>query len=92
MSRNKKRRHTSEWVEYDEAGPTRKERNADPESYDSRRRKGLAERKKVKSVFQKDQDAKAANKGKGQDNGHARGRLADKIRKLNAEKATGTNS
>ncbi len=91
MSRNKKRRHTSEWVEYDEAGPTRKERNADPESYDSRRRKGLAERKKVKSVFQKDQDAKAVKKGK-QDNGHARGPLADKIRKLNAAKATGTNS
>lgn len=85
MSRSKKRRHTSEWVEYDEAGPTRSAKLTDPESYESRKRKGLAERKKVKSVFQKEQD----KAGKGQDqrgNGHARGRLADKIRKLNAQK------
>jgi len=91
MTRQKKRRHTREWVEFDESGPSRKERRADPDSYESRKRKGLTERKKTKSVFQKDLDAKA-KKTPQKDNGHARGRLADKIRKLNAEKENSNES
>ena len=85
MSRQKKRRHTREWVEFED-GPSRKEKLANPNSYESRKRKAKAEQKKNKSVFQKEQDAKAAAKAKQPENSHARGRLADKIRKLNAEK------
>ena len=85
MTRAKRRRHTREWVEFED-GPSRKEKLSNPNSYESRKRKAMAERKKNKSVFQKDQDAKAASGSKQPENSHARGRLADKIRKLNAEK------
>lgn len=85
MSRTKKRRHTREWVEFED-GPSRKDKLSNPNSYESRKRKALAEKKKHKSVFQKEQDANAANQGGQKANTHARGRLADKIRKLNANK------
>ncbi|MBY4678416.1 hypothetical protein [Marinobacterium arenosum] len=86
MSRLKKRRHTREWVEFEENGPSRRERLANPDSYESRKRRALAEKKKNKSVFQKEQE-KAESGSKQQGGNHARGPLADKIRKLNADKA-----
>lgn len=85
MSRTKKRRHTREWVEYEETGPSRKKKLVDPESYESRKRKALADKKKNKTSYQKDLDSKAGDNGN-KGGSHARGRLADKIRKLNAEK------
>lgn len=86
MSRIKKRRHTREWVEYAETGPSRRERLSDPDSYESRKRRALAEKKKQKSVYQKQLEKEQAGGGE-QGGSHARGRLADKIRKLNAQQA-----
>ncbi|MCV6590402.1 MAG: hypothetical protein OIF57_15470 [Marinobacterium sp.] len=90
MTRQKKRRHTREWVEFED-GPSRKDKLSNPDSYESRKRKAKAEQKKNRSVFQKVQDAKAAANGGQKENSHARGRLADKIRKLNAQNTVDSN-
>ena len=83
MTRAKKSRKAKGFI--DDRGPSRKERLADPDSYDSRRRKSVEKRKKPKSVYEKhreqvesEENTNAASKGKT--------RLADKIRRLNEAK------
>ncbi len=82
MARIKKSRKATGFI--DNSGPSRSERLADPESYDSRRRKAQAEKKKNASVYEK-QRQDSASSG---DNPSAerKTRLADKIRKLNEDK------
>ncbi|WP_409526306.1 hypothetical protein [Nitrincola sp. MINF-07-Sa-05] len=88
MTRIKKQRRAANLIVLDKT-PKKKERLADPDSYESRKLKALVKRKKHKSVFQKAQeqqtreerDAEAGRRG-----GRALGPLADKIRKMNAKK------
>lgn len=84
MPRIKKSRKAKGFI--DDSGPSRQERLADPESYDSRKRKALEEKKKKhKSVYEKKREAEKADKNK---NGQSerKTRLADKIRQLNKDK------
>jgi len=81
MSRLKKSRKAKGFIPNE--GPTRNERLADPESYDSRRRKALGKKKKNVSVFEKQRQAEAS--GAEQQTPERKTRLADKIRKLNKE-------
>lgn len=86
MSRTKKkRRHVSQYIQED-AGPTKAERLANPGSYEARKRKALKESKKPKSVYQKELEKQEAAKKQDSSDQRKGGRLADKIRKLNAEK------
>ncbi len=87
MSRVKKKRsHTNQYI-FEDAGPSKGERLANPESYESRKKKALAERKKKRSVYQKELDKQKEEQQKqSQDNRPRGGRLADKIRKMNADK------
>ena len=84
MTRIKKSRKAKGFI--DEEGPNRRERLADPESYDSRRRKAQQERKKHKSVYEKHQEAEAANANGDKSGNQRQTRLSDKIRRLNAAK------
>ena len=82
MARIKKSRKAKGFI--DDSGPNRRERLADPESYDSRRRKALEKKKRHPSVYEKEK----AQSDEGQSAQEQRKtRLADKIRKLNKEKA-----
>ena len=83
MPRIKKSRKAKGFI--DDSGPSRQERLADPESYDSRKRKALEEKKKKhKSVYEKQREAEKANKNNAQ--AERKTRLADKIRRINKEK------
>ena len=80
MARIKKSRKATGFI--DNSGPSRSEKLADPDSYDSRRRKAQEKKKRHQSVYEK-------QKEKGDDAAVAeqpKTRLADKIRKLNEEK------
>ncbi|MBP0048713.1 hypothetical protein H9C73_08180 [Marinobacterium sp. AK62] len=89
MSRSKKSRKTGAFMTVLERKPKKQELLADPTSKESRRKKLKEQRKKQKSVFEKAQatqkaaerDAQAGRRG----TRHG-GPLAEKIRKLNAEK------
>lgn len=84
MPRIKKSRKAKGFI--DDSGPSRQERLADPESYDSRKRKALEEKKKKhKSVYEKQRDAEKADKNKNAQS-ERKTRLADKIRRMNKEK------
>ncbi len=83
MTRLKKSRKAKGFI--DDSGPSRSERLADPESYDSRRRKAQAEKKKNKSVYQKQRDAEKSQHTSAPEQ-KRKTRLSDKIRKLNQEK------
>ena len=61
--------------------PRRSEKLADPDSYESRKRKNLEQKKKRKSVYQKAVDAE---QDKGQQQAERKTPLADKIRRLKA--------
>ncbi|WP_261840789.1 hypothetical protein [Aliamphritea ceti] len=81
MSRTKKKRTGGQpviWLD----GPRRSEKLADPESYESRKRKNLDKKKKVKSVFEKHQDE---NSQEGNGSEQRKTRLSDKIRKIKKE-------
>ncbi len=85
MTRLKKSRKAKGFI--NDRGPSRRERLADPDSYDSRRRKSQQDRKKQKSVFDKHQEAEA-DQARNDQVGQARQtRLADKIRRLNETKS-----
>ncbi len=78
MSRVKKKRTGGQpviWLD----GPRRSEKLADPDSYESRKRKNLEKKKKVKSVFDKHQDENSQGES---DADQRKTRLSDKIRKL----------
>ncbi|WP_027856517.1 hypothetical protein [Marinobacterium jannaschii] len=89
MSRTKKKRSDANVIIFENA-PRRSEKLADPDSYESRKKRALEKKKKNKSVYAKtlEENKKAENKG-AQAN---RGPLADKIRKLNAAKAKSENA
>ncbi|WP_292950516.1 MULTISPECIES: hypothetical protein [unclassified Neptuniibacter] len=82
MARIKKSRKATGFI--DNSGPSRSEKLADPDSYESRRRKAQAEKKKNASVYEKQRQ----NSDNSDDNQPAerKTRLADKIKKLNEEK------
>lgn len=87
MTREKKTRSMKGKIKLDKGGPTKTDRLTDPQSYDSRKKKALKDSKKQRSVYQKELD-KQKESGADGESGQApkRGPLADKIRKLNAEK------
>lgn len=86
MSRTKKKRSQVNQYIFEDAGPSKAERLANPNSYDARKKKALKDRKKNKSVYEKVQDEARKADEKNSSQGPRGGRLADKIRKLNAEK------
>lgn len=86
MSRIKKSRGNTFQVIFADTGPSKTERLANPDSYESRKKKAQSKDKKNRSVYQKEldkQQAEAENAENGRPKG---GRLADKIRKMNAKK------
>ncbi len=86
MSRQKKKRSfVSQYLPADEV-ISKSERLADPDSYESRKKKAAEKKKKHKSVYQKKVEAEKAQSGGNEDSGRKGGRLADKIRKLNEQK------
>ena len=89
MSRTKKKRSDANVIIFENA-PRRSEKLADPDSYESRKKRALDKKKKNKSVYAKalEESKKAGSQG-GQAN---RGPLAEKIRKLNAAKAKAENA
>ena len=81
MSRVKKKRTGGQPVTWLDQ-PRRSEKLADPDSYESRKRRNLDKKKKVKSIYDKHQDD-AKDQQNNLDDGKTR--LADKIRKLKTE-------
>lgn len=81
MSRLKKSRKAKGFIPNE--GQTRNERLADPDSYDSRRRKALGKKKKNLSTFEKQRQAEASEAE--QQAPERKTRLADKIRNLKKE-------
>ena len=81
MTRKKKTRSGGGQTVYIDV-PRRSEKLADPESYESRKRKNLDQKKKKKSVYQKAVEADQ-NNGSGQQQRETP--LAEKIRRLKAE-------
>ncbi len=86
MTRVKKKRSDANRIEWGETAPRRSEKLADPTSYESRKRRSLDNRKKQKSVYEKqlEKEEREARLKAQQPRG---GRLAEKIRRLNREKA-----
>jgi hypothetical protein len=84
MSRLKKSRKAKGFIPSEE--PSRRELRADPDSYDSRRRKAAENKKKNKSVFEKQREAEK-NSNQQTDADKRKTRLQDKIRRLNKEKS-----
>lgn len=84
MARIKKSRKATGFI--DNSGPSRSEKLADPDSYDSRRRKAQAEKKKNASVYEK-QRQNEADSAENQPV-ERKTRLADKIKKLNEDKSS----
>lgn len=83
MSRLKKSRKAKGFI--DDSGPSRKERLADPESYDSRRRKSQEKKKKKPSVYEKLRQQEINASGN-ETAAERKTRLAEKIKKLNQDK------
>jgi len=82
MSRKKKTRSGGGQTVFIDA-PRRSEKLADPDSYESRKRKNLEQKKKQKSVYEKERAA-AANATSTEER---KTRLADKIRRLKQNEA-----
>lgn len=91
MTRLKKQRRMANKIVLDKT-PKKQERLADPDSYESRKQRAMAKKKKHQSVEQKRINAKPTKSAIQRDTEAGRrgerqgGRLAEKIRKLNAEK------
>lgn len=88
MTRLKKLRRTTERVEVEKT-PKKKERLSDPDSYESRKHVALKKRKKQLSVYEKARIAaeqEARNVAAGKRGAHNTGPLAEKIRRINAQK------
>ena len=83
MSRLKKSRKAKGFIPNEE--PNRREKLADPESYESRRRRAMEKKKKHKSVFEKQREAEK-NSGQQTEAEQRKTRMQEKIRKLNQEK------
>lgn len=91
MTRLKKQRRMANKIVLDKT-PKKQERLADPDSYESRKQRAMAKKKKHQSVEQKRINAKPTQSAIERDTQAGRrgersgGRLAEKIRKLNADK------
>lgn len=91
MTRLKKQRRMANKIVLDKT-PKKQERLADPDSYESRKQRAMAKKKKHQSVEQKRINAKPTKSAIERDTEAGRrgerkgGRLAEKIRKLNAQK------
>ncbi|MCP4596768.1 hypothetical protein [Neptuniibacter sp.] len=83
MTRLRKSRKAKGFI--DNEGPSRNERLADPNSYESRRRKAQEKKKKHTSVYEKERQAEKNNASDDKTT-ERKTRLADKIKKLNKEK------
>lgn len=77
MSRIKKKRTSPKPIFLDI--PRRSEKLADPDSYESRKRRNLEQKKKHKSVYEKAREAEQADNS---DDAQRQTPLADKIRRL----------
>ncbi|MGB0733479.1 MAG: hypothetical protein ACPGPF_06925 [Pontibacterium sp.] len=91
MTRIKKSRGAGNRLIFDDSFTPKSERLADPDSYESRKKKANEKKKRHRSVYQKAVDEakeqkKAGKKGKADDNRQL-GPLAEKIRRMNAQKA-----
>ncbi len=86
MTRVRKKRSDANRIEWGERPPRRSEKLADPDSYESRKRRGIEKRKQHKSVYEKHLEEEAQKEGRGKEHGSGGGRLAEKIRRLNREK------
>lgn len=90
MTRLKKQRRMANKIVLDKT-PKKQERLADPDSYESRKQRAMAKKKKHQSVEQKRINAKPTQSALERDTAAGKrgerqgGRLAEKIRKLNAE-------
>jgi transposase len=82
MSRKKKKRSGSGQTVFIDI-QRRSEKLADPDSYESRKRKNLEQKRKVKSVYQK--EVEAAENGNSQE--QRKTPLADKIRRLKKQQS-----
>jgi len=91
MTRLKKQRRMANKIVLDKT-PKKQERLADPDSYESRKQRAMAKKKKHQSVEQRRAKAKPTQSALERDTQAGRrgerqgGRLADKIRSLNAQK------
>lgn len=92
MTRLKKQKRMANKIVLDKT-PRKQERLADPDSYESRKQRAQKQKKKHTSVEQKRINAKPTKSAIERDTEAGRrgerkgGRLADKIRQYNAEKA-----
>lgn len=86
MSRSKKKRTGLMFVL--ERKPSKREFLEDPQSKESRKKKALADKKKPKSVYQKNLEQKKSSEQAGNLQQPVGGRLAAKIKKLNSQKST----
>ena len=92
MTRLKKQKRMANKIVLDKT-PRKQERLADPDSYESRKQRAQKQKKKHPSVEQKRINAKPTKSAIERDTEAGRrgerkgGRLADKIRQYNAEKA-----
>ena len=97
MTRVKQQRKLTDQIEFEKT-PKKQERLADPDSYESRKQRAMIKKKKHQSVEQKRNNAGATQSAKERDTEAGRrgarqgGRLADKIRQLNAKKEQSEDS
>lgn len=96
MTRLKKQRRMANKIVLDKT-PKKQERLADPDSYESRKQRAMVKKKKHQSVEQKRVNAKPTQSAIERDTAAGKrgerqgGRLAEKIRRLNAEKQESDN-
>ncbi|GGO77037.1 hypothetical protein GCM10011348_05690 [Marinobacterium nitratireducens] len=86
MTRVKKKRSDANRIEWGERPPRRSEKLADPDSYESRKKRANEKRKKHKSVYEKHLEQEEREEARAAQKGARGGRLAEKIRRLNQEK------
>lgn len=87
MTRLKKKRSDANRIEWGESAPRRSEKLADPDSYESRKKRSLEKRKQQKSVYEKQREKEELEARQRQMQQPRGGRLAEKIRRLNREKS-----
>lgn len=86
MTRVKKKRSSANRIEWGESPQRRSEKLADPDSYESRKKRALEKRKRQKTVYEKHLEREAQEEGRhAQERLPRGGRLAEKIRRLNRD-------
>jgi len=87
MSRIKKKRSFVRQYLPAEKQPSKAELLVDDESYESRKKRALEKKKKHKSVYEKEREKQLAEQAEPVKSASRGGRLADKIKALNAKNA-----